>query len=634
MNQTPEENAQQKAPLEEKLKNLPSGPGVYQFRDSQGALLYVGKAKVLKNRVRQYFQSRPATPMLNAMISKISDLEIITTDNEVEALILEQNLIKSLKPRYNINLKDDKSYPYIVITNEPFPRVFPTRRKRNDGSKYFGPYTDVKTMRFALKAVRDIFMIRSCSFHLTDENTAQKKYKLCLDYHIHKCEGPCEGLVSRKDYNDMIGEVAKLLNGKTTTLISELTEKMNEYSQNMLFEKAARTRDKISAIEVYSSKQKLIDAEETDRDIIAFDRVKGDCCGMILKVRDGKVAGKTHYFMTNAEEKSDEEIIERLITDHYSKTDFVPEQFYLMNEPEDPDTLRLWLESKKGGRVEFVVPKIGDKYKLVFLVKKNARLLLDELILTKMKREFVPPSVESLGKDLRIGKLPRRIECYDISHMQGTDTVASMVVFFDGKPKKSDYRKFRINTVLNETGAPDDFLSMREVIYRRFRRFAENEKSGAEDQESDGSFSAEPDLVIIDGGKGQLSSAVKVLDDLGLNRISVIGLAKRLEEVFLPGDPDPHNLPKSSPGLRLLQRVRDEAHRFAVSFHRDLRNKRTLTTELTEVEGIGEKTAKKLLIEFGSVENLKEVLKNNYNIVERSAGKKIAERLKEAFGAG
>ena len=251
-----------------------------------------------------------------------------------------------------------------------------------------------------------------------------------------------------------------------------------------------------------------------------------------------------------------------------------------------------------------------------------------------MKREFVPPSVESLGKDLRIGKLPRRIECYDISHMQGTDTVASMVVFFDGKPKKSDYRKFRINTVLNETGAPDDFLSMREVIYRRFRRFAENEKSGAEDQESDGSFSAEPDLVIIDGGKGQLSSAVKVLDDLGLNRISVIGLAKRLEEVFLPGDPDPHNLPKSSPGLRLLQRVRDEAHRFAVSFHRDLRNKRTLTTELTEVEGIGEKTAKKLLIEFGSVENLKEVLKNNYNIVERSAGKKIAERLKEAFGAG
>ena len=265
---------------------------MYQFKDAAGALLYVGKAKVLRNRVRQYFQTRPNSPMLNAMISKIKDLEIITTDNEIEALILEQNLIQSLKPRYNINLKDDKSYPYIVITNEPFPRVFPTRKKRSDGSKYFGPYTDVKNMRFALKAVRDIFMIRSCNFHLTDETIAQKKYKLCLDYHIHKCEGPCEALVSREDYNDMINEVGKLLNGKTTTLINELRAKMVEYSEKMQFERAARTRDKINSIEVYSSRQKLIDHEETDRDIIAFDRVRGDCCGMILKVRDGKVAGR------------------------------------------------------------------------------------------------------------------------------------------------------------------------------------------------------------------------------------------------------------------------------------------------------------------------------------------------------
>ena len=619
--------------LEEKLKNLPSTPGVYQFKDAAGALLYVGKAKVLRNRVRQYFQTRPNSPMLNAMISKIKDLEIITTDNEIEALILEQNLIQSLKPRYNINLKDDKSYPYIVITNEPFPRVFPTRKKRSDGSKYFGPYTDVKNMRFALKAVRDIFMIRSCNFHLTDETIAQKKYKLCLDYHIHKCEGPCEALVSREDYNDMINEVGKLLNGKTTTLINELKAKMEEYSEKMQFERAARTRDKINSIEVYSSKQKLIDHEEADRDIVAFDRVRGDCCGMILKVRDGKVAGKTHYFVSNVEETGDGEIMEKLITSHYSKTDFVPEQLYLMEEPEDPETVREWLMKKKQGRVEFVVPKIGDKYKLVFLVKKNARLLLDELILTKMKREFVAPSVESLRKDLRLSKLPRRIECYDISHIQGTDTVASMVVFVDGKPKKSDYRKFKIMTVLNETGTPDDFLSMREVIHRRFRRMAENEASEIEDGKNkfDESFSSEPDLVIIDGGKGQLSSAVKVLDDLGLKDIPVIGLAKKLEEVFFPGESDPFNIPKTSTGLRLLQRVRDEAHRFAVTFHKQLRNKRTLTTELTEVEGIGEKTAKKLLIEFGSVENLREVLKNNFNIVERSVGSKIAEKLRDAL---
>lgn len=621
---------QTSATLHDKLKNLPSGPGVYQFRDSAGALLYVGKAKVLKNRVRQYFQSRPGTPLLNAMISKISDLEIITTDNEVEALILEQNLIKSQKPRYNINLKDDKSYPYIVITNEPYPRVFPTRKKRNDGSKYFGPYTDVKNMRFALKAVRDIFMIRSCNFHLTDETIAQEKFKLCLDYHIHKCEGPCEGLVSRNDYNDMISEVAKLLNGKTTSLVKELTAKMNEYSEKMLFERAARTRDKINAIEVYSSKQKLVDNEEADRDIIAFDRVKGDCCGMILKVRDGKVAGKTHYFMNNVEDTTDAEIMERLITNHYSKTDFVPDQFYLMDEPEDQETVKKWLENVKGGKVEFVLPKIGDKYKLVFLVKKNARLMLDELILTRMKREFVPPSVESLGKDLRMGKLPRRIECFDISHIQGTDTVASMVVFTDGKPRKSDYRKFKIAAVENETGMPDDFLSMREVIHRRFRRIAANEFT--DEKDADESFSAEPDLVIIDGGKGQLSSAVKVLDDLGLKDIPVIGLAKRLEEVFFPGDPDPHNIPKSSPGLKLLQRVRDEAHRFAVTFHRELRNKRTLATELTEIEGVGEKTAKKLLMEFGSVESIREVIKNNFHILERAAGKKIAEKLKSGLG--
>ena len=617
--------------LEEKLKNLPSGPGVYQFKDSAGALLYVGKAKVLKNRVRQYFQSRPNTPMLTAMISKIEDLEIITTDNEVEALILEQNLIKSQKPRYNINLKDDKSYPYIVITNEPFPRVFPTRKKRSDGSKYFGPYTDVKNMRFALKAVRDIFMIRSCNFHLTDESIAQGKYKLCLDYHIHKCEGPCEALVSRAEYNEMISEVSKLLNGKSTTLINELKQKMEEYSGKMLFEKAARTRDKIHAIETYSSKQKIVDSDEADRDIFAFDRVKGDCCGMILKVRDGKVAGKTHYFMSNVEETTDSEIMEKLIMNHYSKSDFVPDEIYLMEEPEDPDTLREWLMKMKEGKVEFVLPKIGDKYKLVFLVKKNARLLLDELILTKMKREFVPPSVESLRRDLRLSKLPRRIECFDISHIQGTDTVASMVVFFDGKPKKSDYRKFKINTVLNETGTPDDFLSMREVIYRRFRRMTENETSGEESSVSDMSFSAEPDLVIIDGGKGQLSSAVKVLEDLGMKEIPVIGLAKKLEEVFMPGDSDPFNIPKTSGGLKLLQRVRDEAHRFAISFHRELRSKRTLTTELTEIEGIGEKTAKKLLIEFGSVENLREVLKNNFNIIERSVGSKTAVKLRDAL---
>ncbi|HMS33265.1 MAG TPA: excinuclease ABC subunit UvrC [Ignavibacteria bacterium] len=618
--------------LGDKLKNLPVSPGVYQFKDSNGKILYIGKAKILRNRVRQYFQSKPVSGILSIMISKIADLELITTDNEIEALILEQNLIKTHKPRYNINLKDDKSFPYIVITNEQFPRVFPTRKKRSDGSKYFGPYTDVKNMRSALKTVRNIFMIRSCNLHLTEESIAQNKFNVCLDYHIHKCEGPCVGYILRKEYNEMIDRVTKLLNGKTKTLIKEMTEQMNKYSEEMKFEKAALLRDKIEAIEVYSSKQKMVDDEIIDRDVFAFDRIENDCCGMILKIRDGKVIGKTHYFMNNVTGKTDAEILENLITNYYSKNDFVPDEIYLMNELEDEATVKEWLEKRKQGRVEFVLPKIGDKYKLVFMVKKNARLMLDDLILTRMKREFIPPSVESLKRDLRLNKLPRRIECFDISHIQGTDTVASMVVFIDGKPKKSDYRKFKINTVSDETGMPDDFLSMREVIYRRFKRIAEGNLTEEEKSNEDESFGSKPDLIIIDGGKGQLSSAVKVLDDLQIKDQNIIGLAKRLEEVFFPNESVPHNIPKTSSGLRLLQRVRDEAHRFAITYHRSLRDKRTFVTELIEIEGIGEKTAQKLLIEFGSVENIKEVLKNNYNILERSAGKKVSGKLKEWFG--
>lgn len=631
------------ADLKEKLNNLPQKPGVYQFKDSSGKIIYVGKAKSLRNRVRQYFQNKPVGVKTAAMVAKIADLEIISTDSEVEALILELNLIKSLKPRYNINLKDDKSYPYIVITNEPYPRVFPTRKKRNDGSKYFGPYTDVKTMRYALKSIRDIFMIRSCNLNLNDESISQGKFKVCLDYYIHKCEGPCEGLVSGEDYREMIKEVAKLLNGKTTTLIKELKEKMNNYSEKMMFEQAARMRNKIDALSIYSSKQKMVSDEMVDRDIFAIDKEDNDACGMVLKIRDGKVIGKSHYYFSNVLEKENNEILENLISNYYDAADFVPDEIYIPEKLENEDFIIEWLNKKKfekdedksSKHIKIIIPKIGDSAKLVSMVKANAHLMLEELKLAKIKKEFIPPSLEALKRDLNMKKLPRRIECFDISHIQGTDTVASMVTFLDGKPRKNDYRKYKIRSATNEIGKSDDFQSMREVIFRRFSK-----------QSDDNSDSLPmPDLLVIDGGKGQLSSAVKVLRDLGIgiendserseikdgNSVFIISLAKKLEEVFFPGDSLPINIPKSSSGLILLQRVRDEAHRFAITFHKSLRDKRTLKTELTDIKGVGEKTAQKLLTLFGSVEEVKRLLNENYDEVKRAAGKSLAASLRKHY---
>lgn len=582
--------------------------------------------------MRQYFHSKSQGVKTNAMVSKISDIEIITTDNEIEALILEFNLIKELKPRYNINLKDDKSFPYIVVTNEKYPRVFPTRSKRSDGSKYFGPYTDVKTMRFALKSLRDIFTIRSCNLNLNEESINSGKFKVCLDYHINKCEGPCVGKVSEQDYNEMINMVVKLLNGKVSTLEKELKEKMNYYSSEMMFEKAAKLRDKIDALSVYSSKQKMINDEIIDRDIFAIEQEDNDACGMVLKIRDGRVIGKSHFYFTNVLEKQQEEVLEKLVTNYYSKTDFIPDEVFFQAETENMGAIKEWLSKTKKQKVDIVVPQIGEKASLVRMVKANAKLLLDELKIAKMKREYIAPSLDALKRDLNLNKLPRRIECFDISHIQGTDTVASMVVFEEAKPKKSDYRKYKINSVSNETGEPDDFLSMREVIHRRYRRMLEGDGE-------------KPDLIVIDGGKGQLSSAVSVLKDMGIiianesgisdpelkGEVNVIGLAKRLEEVYMPNNSDPHTLPKTSSGLKLLQRIRDEAHRFAVEFHRSLRSKRTLTSELGDIKGIGQLTVNKLLNKYGSFENVREALKKDEKEFELDMGKKVTGILIKYF---
>ena len=566
--------------LDEKLNNLPALPGVYQFKDKEGTVLYVGKAKILRNRVRQYFhKSRVLEPRIALMVEKVSDVEIITTDSEVEALILEANFIKSKRPRYNVNLKDDKSYPYIVITKEPYPRVFVTRRVSRDGSRYFGPYTDVHTMRSALKTVRDIFMIRSCNFHIDREFIDKKKTRVCLDYHIKKCEGPCEGLVSEERYNQMIDHVAQVLLGKNTSVIESLAMQMQSAAAELKFEDAAVFRNRMRELEVYSSSQKIVDMQLHDRDIIAVAAEGDDACGVVFKIREGKILGRQHYYISKVEAKSESEVIEALVQRYYLESNDVPSEVVLSSPIESGEAAKEWLTGLRGKPVDVVAPVEGELAKLLSMCRKNAQYLLDELKLQKMKREdFIPHAVQSLQRDLHLKNPPRRVECFDISHLQGTETVASMVVFEDGRPKKSDYRKFKIRSTA-EGNIVDDFASMREVIRRRYSRVVEEQLPL-------------PDLIMVDGGKGQLSSACEVLNELSLQSQPIISLAKRLEEVYVPDKSDPVPIPKTSSALRLLQQIRDEAHRFAITFHRSLRDKRTLQTELDLIEGIGKKRAK------------------------------------------
>lgn len=599
--------------LQRKLDSLPKNPGVYQFKDSEGTIIYVGKAVNLRNRVRSYFQEKGAPdPKREVLVSKIRDLEIVVTDSEMEALLLENNLIKEHAPRYNVRLKDDKSYPYIVITSEPYPRVFPTRQVRRDGSRYFGPYTDVKAMHAMMRAIRGIFPIRSCDYHIDAAVIEKKKLKVCLDYHIQKCEGPCEGLVSHADYTAMIRQVEQLLKGKTRSLREILEQEMERRSAELAFEKAAEIRNRLLALQKFQDRQKVVSEDLCDRDILAVAARENDAVGVLFRVRDGKIIGKQHFVLTGAEFETEAEITEHLLQRYYASTEDIPPELFLPVEIGDAGVLAAWLSEKAHQKVELVVPKIGDKAKLVRMCGANAKYLLDEILIQKSKtEEFIPRSVQALHRDLRLPALPRRIECFDISHFQGSETVASMVSFLDGKPRKSEYRKYRIRTV----EGIDDFRSMKEVVGRRYRRLLDEQ-------------APLPDLIIVDGGKGQLSSAVEVLTELGLAAQPVIGLAKRLEEVFLPGESIAQNIPKTSSGLKLLQRVRDEAHRFAITFHRSLRDKRTLRTELEEIEGIGPKRAQELLDKLGSVRAIR-----NASAEEIAAiiGWNAAQKVREFF---
>ncbi|MEZ4701145.1 MAG: excinuclease ABC subunit UvrC [Rhodothermales bacterium] len=600
--------------LAEKLANLPARPGVYQHKDAGGQVLYVGKAKSLRSRVRSYFQeSRPRDGRLDIMVRKIADIEIIVTDTEAEALILENNLIKKLKPRYNVNLRDDKTYPFICIKNEPFPRVFPTRRVHRDGSRYFGPYTDVKNMHLMLSTIRSLFKIRTCSLNLAPEPIAAGKYQVCLQYHIKKCLGPCVGEQTPASYNTTIQQIEKLLNGHTRELIRLLEDEMQRLAGLMKFEEAAALRDQVVALKKYSEKQRMVSQDFVDRDVfaLAIDREINTACGVLFKVREGTVVGRQHKYLRQIEDRTDEELMQSLLEHYYTESTFFPEEVLVSVMPSEPEPLEELLRERRGKKVTIKAPERGDKAGLNRMVESNAQLLLDEYKLQKAKQEEgrIPHAVKTLQTDLHMSGLPRHIECFDISHLGGTGTVASCVVFEDGRPKKSAYRTFKIRSV---EGKPDDFQSMYEVITRRYAKLVEE----------NGPW---PDLVVIDGGKGQLSSAAQALKEVdAYGKFTVVGLAKRLEEVFFPGDQESVMIPRTSASLQLLQRIRNEAHRFAVTFQRKQRATATLTTVLHDIPGVGEKTARKLLKTFGSVKRTREA---SFDELAGVVGKKTAEKV-------
>jgi len=577
--------------IESLLKNAPKSPGVYLFKDKKDVILYIGKAKVLRNRVRSYFRGDPDSrdPKTQTMVNQVRDIDFIVTDSEVESLLLEANLVKEHRPRYNVRLKDDKSYPYVRITNEPYPRVFITRDVIKNGSKYYGPYTDVTSLRSTMRVVKKVFPIRSCRYHIDQETIDQNKVSVCLDYHIKKCEGPCEGLVSNERYNAMIAKVIDFLNGRTDEVIEYLSRRMDEAAEEFEYEEAARIRDQINAVKNYAKKQRVETGDFEDRDVLAMATEEDECAMVVLRLRNGKLIGREHFYLDGVENISDSAILEDFVKQYYMKVDFVPREILFPELPENREPLEEWLSSRSDRRVYFKEPKIGDKKKLQGLAEKNAKLLLGELQLQKKKKaEYIPKTVATLQEELQMEAPPRRIEAFDISHIGGTNTVASMVSFVDGQPRKGEYRRFKIKTVEGN----DDFASMREVIRRRYNRVLE-EKLPV------------PDLILIDGGKGQLSVAVEQLNDLEFPPVTIIGLAKRLEEVYIPQHSEPLFIAKSSPGLILLQRIRDEAHRFAIAYHRKLRGKSMVVSDLDNIEGVGKVRKARLMQQFRSVKKLK-----------------------------
>lgn len=584
------------------LDTAPTQPGCYFMRDSQGHIIYVGKAINLRNRLRSYFHaSAQQDGKTRRLVRTIADIEWIVVGSELEALILEMNLIKKHRPHFNVRLKDDKRYPYIKVHwAEPFPRVTVTRQMVEDGSRYFGPYTSVWAVHQTLDVLRRIFPYLTCDRVITGQDE-----RACLYYDIKLCTAPCIGAISQEAYRAMIADLMNFLEGRTEAIVSRLRVQMEQAAEELRFERAAALRDQIQAIDRIVERQKVVSQDYVDSDVIAMARLDNEACVQVFFIRGGKLIGREYFLMEGAENSDDAGVLSSFLKQFYDQVPIVPERVLLPREIDELQVMQEWLNTRRGGeKVMIQVPRQGAQQELVEMATENARVTLESLKAQWDKdTNRQAQSLADLHEALALPRLPNRIECYDISNTQGTAAVGSMVVFEQGVPKKNLYRRFNIRSV---TG-PDDFASMEEVLTRRMARWQSSQEAAAPGYKPDPSFSILPDLLMVDGGKGQLARAIKVLDKFGLTeRVALISLAKQQEEIFVPGRPESIMLPRQSQGLFLVQRIRDEAHRFAITSHRLRRDKIGIASQLDKVPGVGPTRRKALLAHFGSLDAIRD----------------------------
>lgn len=638
------------------LRRLPTGPGVYLMKNATGRVLYVGKADALRSRVRSYFGERgPEDARILRMTEEVADVDYIVTDTVSEAYLLESNLIKEHRPRFNIRLRDDKSYPFVKITlGEDFPRIVRTRRLVRDGSRYFGPYASASSVDETLKLLRKIFPFRTCNLDIPEGKRVLERP--CLLYFINRCQGPCIEAIEKPPYRRTIHQIVDFLEGKQEPIAAQLKREMEGHSAALRYEQAATTRDKLRAVERTMEQQKMAAFSRAEHDVIGLARAEDEACVQVMQVRNGKLIGREHFIVEGARDVTDAEVLGSFLQQYYASTDAVPRALLAPLLPSGADDLAAYLADRRGVRVTISVPERGEKRRLVALATQNAVEALEreraEWLADTAKRD---EALTELADALELSRPPARIECYDMSNIQGTSAVGSMVVFIDGRPEPREYRRFRIRS----GDTPDDFRMMAEVLRRRFSRVAKlRAETGAlslaavgADEAPEGDADepldlapgagpidgngaqrrevawAVPDLVIVDGGKGQLSAAVGALDELGISDVPLSGLAKRFEELYLPGRSAPVVLPRRSQALYLVQRIRDEAHRFAITYHRDVRGKRALHSELDDIEGIGPGRKKALLKRFGSVRRIREASVEEVAAVQ-GISRELAERLK------